>query len=100
MEVIVASDGVVCDQILSVAAMGAQAGPHLVPNPGTGAVSIGGDAAVRHLDLFDGAGRVAVSMAVRGGTAIGLGHLAPGAYTYRLWGPDGQAVAQGRWVKH
>lgn len=52
------------------------------------------------LDLFDGAGRVAVSMAVRGGAAIDLGHLAPGAYTYRLWGPDGQAVAQGRWVKH
>lgn len=100
MEVIVAADGVVCDEILTVAEMGAQAGPHLVPNPGTGAVSIGGDAAVRHLDLFDGAGRVAVSMAVRGGAAIDLGHLAPGAYTYRLWGPDGQAVAQGRWVKH
>lgn len=101
MEIAYPADPVVqCDFIITVAEMGAQAGPHLVPNPGTGAVSIGGDAAVRHLDLFDGAGRVAVSMAVRGGAAIDLGHLAPGAYTYRLWGPDGQAVAQGRWVKH
>ncbi len=88
-----------CDFIVGVTEFAARSDVFLFPNPGTGYVTIHGDAHVSQLELFDATGRLALSMAVNGDRPIDLSHLGSGAYTYRLISMDRQMVAQGQWVK-